>query len=156
MLKAKIEKLKEENSDKINELTKFHLLERDGLQKENITLKHTVDVIHFNKYKELTDIYKIEVNLLLSLISDLKKQLASRESSDDALAGNTQELIKHNTHIKELKAYINEMKEIVNKANVHKREIKIRYDNLLTIIAEKDNHIKLQKHQIQELKRAML
>ena len=59
MLKAKIEKLKEENSDKLNELKKFHLLERDGLQKEHITLKHTVDVIHFNKYKELKDNYKI-------------------------------------------------------------------------------------------------
>ena len=48
------------------------------------------------------------------------------------------------------------MKEIVNKANVHKREIKIRYDNLLTIISEKDNHIKLQEQQIQEPKRAIL
>ena len=82
--------------------------------------------------------------------------MASRESLDVAIAGKTDELIKLNTHIKELNAYIDEMKEIVNKANVHKREIKIRYDNLLTIISEKDNHIKLQEQQIQELKRAIL
>ena len=48
------------------------------------------------------------------------------------------------------------MKEILNKANVHKKEIKIRYDNLLTIISEKDKHLKLQEQQIQELKRAIL
>jgi vacuolar-type H+-ATPase subunit I/STV1 len=43
MLKAEIEKLKEENIEKINELTKLHLLERNGLQNETITLKHTID-----------------------------------------------------------------------------------------------------------------
>ena len=75
--------------------------------------------------------------------------MASRESLDVAIAGKTDELIKLNTPIKELNAYIDEMKEIVNKANVLKREIKIRYDNLLTIISEKDNHIKLQEQQIQ-------
>ena len=46
---AKIEKLKEEKSDEINELKKFHLLERDGFQQENITFKHTIDVIYVNK-----------------------------------------------------------------------------------------------------------
>ena len=86
----------------------------------------------------------------------MKEQVESLESLDVAIAGKTEELIKLNTHIKYCIAYIDEMKEIVNKANVHKREIKLRYDNLLTIISEKDSHIKLQEQQIQEMKSAIL
>ena len=74
-------------------MTKLHLLGRNGLQKENIILKHTIDVINVNKYNELKDNHKIEVNELLSHISDLKKQVASRESLDFAIAGKTEEPI---------------------------------------------------------------
>ena len=69
MLKAAIEKLKEENIEKINELTKLHLLERNGLQKENIILKHTIDVINVNKYNELKDNHKIEVMNLYPILA---------------------------------------------------------------------------------------
>ena len=102
-------------------MTKLHLLERDDFQQETITLKHTIDVIHVNKYNELKDYHKIEVNELLSHINNLKKQVASRESLDVAIAGMTEEVIKLNTNIKELYAYIDEMKEIVNKANANKK-----------------------------------
>ena len=74
-------------------MTKLHLLERDSLKKETITLKHTIDVIHVNKYNELKYNHKIEVNELLFHISDLKKQVASRESLDFAIAGKTEEPI---------------------------------------------------------------
>ena len=70
-------------------MTKLHLLERDGLQKETITLIYTIDVIHVDKYNEVKDNHKIEVNELLSHISDLKKQVASRKSLDVAIAWKT-------------------------------------------------------------------
>ena len=48
--------------------------------------------------------------------------MASRESFDVAIAGKTEKVIKLNTNIKELYAYIDEMKEIVKKAKVHKKK----------------------------------
>ena len=40
----------------------------------------------------------------------------------------------------------------MQKGNSQKAQIKIKYDNLIKIIADKDNEITLQTKQIQELK----
>ena len=65
--------------------------------------------------------------------------MASSDSLNVALAKKNDELVQ-------------EVYNIVNKANNQKGRIKIEYDKLVKIIAEKDNSIKLQEQQIQEQK----
>ena len=78
--------------------------------------------------------------------------MASSESLNFALTKKTEELVKINTYVKALEAQNKEVKDIVHKGNSQKAQIKIKYDNLIKIIADKDNEITLQTKQIQELK----
>ena len=80
------------------------------------------------------------------------KKVASSESLNFSLTIKTEELVKINTYVKALEAQNIEVKDIVHKGNSQKAQIKIKYDNLIKIIADKDNEITLQTKQIQELK----
>ena len=162
-LKSQIGKLKEENDDKIKTLVRIHALELSKFQEENNTLRENISSLNASKKKDIKeaeakeiieskDNYQKEVNELTTQNEDIVKKVASSESLNFALTKKTEELVKINTYVKALEAQNKEVKDIVHKGNSQKAQIKIKYDNLIKIIADKDNEITLQTKQIQELK----
>ena len=82
--------------------------------------------------KEILKYHEEELNKLKSENEELKEKLASSDSLNVALAKKNAELVQ-------------DVYNIVNKANDQKGRIKIAYDKLINIIAEKKNSIKLQE-----------
>ena len=165
-LKSQIVKLKEENYDKIETLARIHTLEISKFQEENNTLRANICSLNACKKKDIQEAeakgiieskynYKKEVNELTTQNEDIVKKVASSESLNFVLTKKTEELVKINTYVKALEAQNKEVKEIVQKGNSQKAQIKIKYDNLIKIIADKDNEITLQTNQIQQLKALM-
>ena len=136
-LKEEIVMLQKSNTEKINLLRNI-----EELKTQNENLKQT-EVNNAQKYvvnkKEILEYHKKELKKLKSENEELKKKVASSDSLNVALAKKNDELVQ-------------EVYNIVNKANDQKGRIKIEYDKLVKIIAEKDNSIKLQEQQIQEQK----
>ena len=78
-----------------------------------------------------------------TLKEELQKRVAARELSNIALTKKKEELVQ-------------EVINIVNKANDQRGKIKIEYDNLVKAVAERDTRITLQEQHIKELKQLML
>ena len=92
--------------------------------KVNNAQKYVVNKREILKYPEE------ELNKLKSENEELKEKMASSDSLNVALAKKNAELVQ-------------DVYNIVNKANDQKGRIKIAYDKLVNIIAEKENSIKL-------------
>jgi hypothetical protein len=84
-----------------------------------------------------------EVNELKTLNEELEKRVAASELSNVTLTKKKEELVQ-------------EVINIVNKANDQRGKIKIEYDNLVKAVAERDTRITLQEQHIKELKQLML
>ena len=165
-LKSEIVKLKEENDDKINTLARIHLLELNEIQNKNNILKDNLNSLQAKNKEmietqakginELKDYHRKEVNDLKTQNDDLKKLVASSEPLNNDMTKKTEELVQINTYVKKLEANNQAIIEIVNKGNSQKAQIKIKYDNLLRIIADKDKELELQTQKIQELETLVL
>ena len=168
-LKAEIEALKEDNEIKLNNLVGVHLKEIEGLQSQNQQTLEEHEVTPFkkfsedlkmsceetlefkkelakeyaDKYKELKDVNIKEVTELKTLNEEIKKKNASSDLLNIALEKKNKELVQ-------------EVINIVHKANNQKEKIKIEYDNLVKAISERDTRIAIQEKYIQELKQLLL
>ena len=157
--------MKEENVNKIKNLLKVHLTEIEELQSQNhrieIVLEQTLQEHKItladkaDSYERLSEDMKKscndklkdanvkEVNELKTLNEELEKRVAASELSNIALTKKKEELVQ-------------EVINMVNKANDQRGKIKIEYDKLVKAVAERDTRITLQEQHIQELKLLLL